>query len=558
VKHRVVYYLALLAAVMAAGCYLYSPDVILDSSVKQQPREYICSSTASHPAEALRWQMYSECPVPKDALDPISLVPNPNLWGADTFRDDRQLTSAIAYAEYAKDQYMTAKRQGGTIPPFLATVLAPLSGAALALGSLGTGSTAVTALGVAGGSIVGVGSVVQSKDREKIYVTGAEGIQCMLTNMEPYTYIDRRKLSDLEFLLNILASDRLLVDTLTSAVQSERQPVPCKKNSPILNLRAKLLEAAKAGSKAAATTNDIGTTFLRTAHDSPATIVYMVDRINNNVSDSIIGTEPDVQSLAKNLQNTIQTEQQAITAAVQSVPNAQSSNKDAAAQTPSPNNLAPSSGGSGPVAVHVSAPPKEAPSTVFPPPYRLGDIQSAMSLDDQLSQALLNTAFTADQILDIVGSNVKPPANDSCPTLAKKSGVPTVLTLVPSGAIVVSKGGKADVTVAGAANPYVMPLFGQDQPKVTATLKENSVLEIAATKDATSNTYPFFVGDGPNGKPVTAVILYAKDACPSKPGAPKPHAPKPGAPKPGAPAPGAPGPAAPAPGHKQNSGGGQQ
>jgi hypothetical protein len=563
VRHAVVRFGALFAAAVVAGCYLYSPDVTLDADVKQQPREYICEPTAAHPAAAFKRQTVGwftdTCSFPPGSIAPISLVPlDKPRDPLSSLRNDDQLTSAIAYAEYARDQYMAAKRQGGSIPPFLASVLAPIGGTALALGAIGISPTTVTSLGAAGGTVVGAASYLQSKDREKIYVTGSEGVQCLLNNMEPFTYIDRKKLYDLYKWLELLAYDRLVVNTLVAAVEAEPQPKECpdqadqrkakdpkkEREDAAKNNRAKLLAAAQAASKAAATTDSIGNTFLRTAHDSPATIVYTVDKINNSVSESIISTEPDIATLAKNLQTTISTEEQNITASTQSVPNAKSSTKDAAAATP-PAKKASAAGGEGAAkgaaaaeggapaaapspgsveaAVHIASPPPDAPSTEFPQPYDPSDTTDFDTVDAQLSAALLNTAATAGIILDIVGDNTKPPKNDACPLLAKKAGEPKVLTFVPDGDIIVKKGSHSDLTVAGAQNPYIRPLFGQDQPTVTATLKENNVLEIAATGDAVSGHYPFFIGDGPTGKPVTAVILFSKDKCTQNPPKPNPH-----------------------------------
>jgi hypothetical protein len=559
-----------LAAVIVAGCYLYSPDITLDSRVKLDPADYICGATSAHPWATLKeatpsfhknvqtclaalntqgrdLQGQNDLHLDSGELDPILLVPhdptpNPRLdaFGvpaAETFRNNEQLRSAIAYAEYARDEYMAAKRQGGAIPPFLATVLAPIGGTALALGSLGISSLAVTSLGAAAGTIAGGASVVQSKDREKIYVIGAEGVQCLLNNMQPYTYVDREKLRELYVLLQILAVDRLQVDTLIGAVQAERQLPPCpKKTDPFLKKRADLLTAAQEADKAATTTDDVGYTFLRTTHDSPATIVYTVDRINNNVSDSIINTEADVQTLAQNLQKVIKTEEQTI---LQSIPNAKSAAKQASTDTPPPSSSAtstppqkivtkvkktdsstttttttttvqPSTTEEG-SPVKISAPPDTVKAPEFKQPYNPSE--ETYSSDAQLSEAVLNLAYDAGRILDIVGSNLKPPKNDACTTIEKKSGVAKVLTFVPDGDIIVKQGSHTDLTVAGAQYPYVRPLFGEDQPTVTATLKEDSVLEIAASPDAEYGDYPFFVGDGPTGKPVTAVILYKKNAC---------------------------------------------
>jgi hypothetical protein len=516
VKYRILALTAVLTTTLSTGCYLYSPDVTLDSEVKANPRSYICAPSSAHPMTTMKRETVGwvredgACDYPP--LDPISSVPIPAST-SDKFRNDQQLRSAIAYADYASDQYMAAKRQGGAIPPFLATVLAPVGGTALALGSLGIGSTVVTALGAGAGTITGAASVVQSRDREKIYVTGSAGIQCLLTNMQPYTYIELEKLSELDVWLVQLAFWRLQLDTLTAAVQAlPPQLDPCdatQQKNPKLKKRSKLLEAAQATAKAAATANNIGVTFLKTAHDSPSTIINTVDKININVSQAIIGTEADVQTLAQNLQKTITTEDKTI----ETIPNAKSATKDAAASTPPPSQPPAGPGAK----VVVPAPPPAAAVIAFAVPYI--DISNAATVEDQLSEAALNTSYVAGQILDIVGDNAKPPKNDACPTLAKTAGVPKELTLVPSGQVPLKKGSLVDITVAGAQQPYIVPLF--PTLAVTGTLKENDVLEIAATKQAEDGEYPFFIGDGQNGQPIRAVINEAAQ-CPPVKGGKKP------------------------------------
>ena len=135
---------------------------------------------------------------------------------------------------------------------------------------------------------------------------------------------------------------------------------------------------------------------------------------------------------------------------------------------------------------------------------------------------------TTNEILNRVGKNVAPPDNDACPTLAKKAGEITTMSLLPDGDIIVPNGSSTAITVFGAQAPYVRPLFmetativykmagltGKKEsntleilaPTVTATIKDGSVLEIAAAKGAVPGLYPFFIGDGATGKPVSVIV----------------------------------------------------
>ena len=89
------------------------------------------------------------------------------------------------------------------------------------------------------------------------------------------------------------------------AVDSVPKPKKCAKPTDAQTYRAKLSKAAQLADKAISKTSGIGRSFLETAANSPTTIVYMVDKINNNVSSALIKTEPDVKSLASNLKGVI-------------------------------------------------------------------------------------------------------------------------------------------------------------------------------------------------------------------------------------------------------------
>jgi hypothetical protein len=100
------------------------------------------------------------------ALKPIDLVPTPyatpsdgQLYPLDSYRDDHQVHSAVAYAEYAKDQYLSAKAQSADLPATFAAFLIPLGGAALGLGMTGNSGAPVTALGLAGATSLGGGKL---------------------------------------------------------------------------------------------------------------------------------------------------------------------------------------------------------------------------------------------------------------------------------------------------------------------------------------------------------------------------------------------------------------
>jgi hypothetical protein len=148
-----------------------------------------------------------------------------------------------------------------------------------------------------------VGSFLQNKEREKVYVTGAEGIQCLLNNMEPYTHIQREDLRRIDEQLVGLEDKNYDLNTLIAAVIGDQpnHDLTCKER----DARSKALRAAQLAAKAADDAEKIAYDFVSTAEDSPVTIVYAVDKINTSVSSSIINTEADVKSLSANLKDVI-------------------------------------------------------------------------------------------------------------------------------------------------------------------------------------------------------------------------------------------------------------
>jgi hypothetical protein len=111
-----------------------------------------------------------------------------------------------------------------------------------------------------------------------------------------------------------------------------------------------------------------------------------------------------------------------------------------------------------------------------------------------------------NRVVSIIGSSSKPLDNSGCIALSKMAAKSKILTLNPSGDVLLSAGGKATVSILGATDPYVRPLFAQStKAAVTGTLEKNK-LEFAATPATAGGFYPFFVGDGSTGKPLNIMV----------------------------------------------------
>ncbi|MGD0074438.1 MAG: hypothetical protein ABSD31_08855 [Candidatus Binataceae bacterium] len=420
-----------------------------------------------------------------------------------------QLKLAIAYAEYAKDEYLLAKRESASIPAYTGTVLIPLGGAALGLGITGNTGVPITALGLTGATAIGVASLLQNKDREDLYVTAAQGVQCLLTNMQPYTNASDDKLKELNGWLDSLQRQRQKLGQLTAAVDNEPKPKKCATPTPEQASRAKLLKAAQQASAAASKADTMGRLFLDTAAGEPSAIVNTVDKINNNLSSALIKTEPDVKSLASNLKGVIPDSATSLAG----IPNAKENAAQAKANTPPPSTAAPATAPAPVKTTEVTA--GKGASASIPSSISVSAPAGVSTVDGQLAEAVLDSVFVTEHILNMLGQNTSPPNVEACTSLAKKAEEPAVLAFNPDGDILISKGDKTTVAITGAKAPYIRPMFTEpSQPAITATLVQSNI-ELAATKEAKAGFYPFFVGDGPTGKPLNVAILTSpEDSCP--------------------------------------------
>jgi hypothetical protein len=125
---------------------------------------------------------------------------------------------------------------------------------------------------------------------------------------------------------------------------------------------------------------------------------------------------------------------------------------------------------------------------------------------NKLQDSLVRVNDLVNDVISIVGSETGKVDNSKCPILAKKSGIVTSMKLDPDGDIVYSAQSAPKITIKGAIEPYVRPLFPQSVcSAVTATLKADEI-DIAATSDTTPGFYPFFVGDGAIGKVFNVMV----------------------------------------------------
>lgn len=471
---------------------------------------------------------------------------------------------AIEYANNARAEYLRAGSVYSSTPGVLASILIPVGGAAVALGIEGVASGVVTGLGVGGASLLGMGTFYQHKDREQVYNTGANAIDCLLGTMQPFTNVSDDTLDLLAQDLVELSVAKAELERAMSAYQNLHIYDDCSKDEKVRKDAATLLGAAQTVDKAAQSGLQAGIDFNSSTLAAPATIVYSVYSINDGIIKGLINTEPDVQTLAGNLKGVIPdsannlagikqaqsaTSQSAAAmsdakqpVAVQSVAptiasaksatvtaqnataTAQNASATAESATVTAENVTATAKGATFAAQnlttnaeHLNATAKNLTTTAK------NLTTTAQDLTTTAQQAAASAAVRAGvpqeqvdlyssmfwvnsslfRVSSILGSATKPPDTKACVQLTAQAKEPKVLTLKPSGQIPVTSGSKTTITVKGVTTkPEVFPLFPQD-PSLKSDVTasiSDNQIEISAEEGTSEKLYPFVLMDGAIGE----------------------------------------------------------
>ena len=400
---------------------------------------------------------------------------------------------AINYANNARAEYAKAGNLYSTVPGVLETVAIPVGGAALALGIEGYTGAPITGLGVGAASLFGLGTLYQRKDRESVYVTGANAIDCLLTNMQPFTNVTVsgvKKLDETLYGSDGLISAKGDLERKMAAyarLQVYKDCSPRRKQAE-RDAASAVLKAAEAADKAAQAAIQSGADFLASTYASPGTIVYTVYSINDGVTKALISTEPDVQSLAGTMKGVIPDSANSL-AGIKAASAAGAQASGALKAAPAPSAASASRG-------------------------LIAGVSSEQQLYDDLYRAVENVTSLVAEAGRVIGNATKPPDNKACVALTAQAKEVKVLTLKPSGDVKVSQGESATVSVKGVTTKAdVYPLFAQSsalKSDVAASLSDDTI-NIAVSSDTAAGLYPFVVMDGPTGAPFTVFVVKKQE-----------------------------------------------
>jgi peptidoglycan hydrolase-like protein with peptidoglycan-binding domain len=206
--------------------------------------------------------------------------------------------TAIDYANSWIDAYYEAVGDQSKLKNGIALVAVPASAAALYFGVTGNASRDVItglATGVAG--LIGLGTFLESDDRQRVYLAGGEAIGCIILTsrslMVPQTDFDAIATSTNEL---VAATDE--TEQARSAANAAADALrAAKANHPaLLGAANQLADADKLIADSRATATAAGA-FLKRISVAGLEIVTRVRNVTMKVSEEITRTEPDLASI---------------------------------------------------------------------------------------------------------------------------------------------------------------------------------------------------------------------------------------------------------------------
>lgn len=207
--------------------------------------------------------------------------------------DHAALSEAIDYANRVRDAYHRAVGQQSMFRNGLAITAVSMAGAALGLGITGGATEAITALGVGGASAVGLGTLLYSDARQRVYLAGSEAVGCAISAMTPLMIADET----LTKFRNDLVALESLVGALRSQVEVVEAAVPSFTDKPLKQRAEIALSQARATIAPAAQMVEAGYLLLNRVESAGVALVTAVDTIRDKVSAQITRTEPDLASI---------------------------------------------------------------------------------------------------------------------------------------------------------------------------------------------------------------------------------------------------------------------
>ena len=239
--------------------------------------------------------------------------------------------------------------------------------------------------------------------------------------------------------------------------------------------------------------------------------VDVANTINDMVSLAMINNEPDLHTLASNLSSAIPTSAQSlagISTAKSAVTEAAAETKKVAIGAPTPltKGIVPAGGGGAGGGGGGAA--KGAKSL---DPWTIIELNELIDQSNSLQKVGSRLNNQVETVVDLTPDAIKP-KTESCTKLFDQPGSPPdLLTLNPSGYLVLKQGDDQSVVISGGKIPYDVRLmcdcYGKGVVATTQYEGGKATIKISAAADAQAGSYPLMVVDSTGiGRPLVLVV----------------------------------------------------
>ncbi|MDF0650270.1 MAG: hypothetical protein P0121_02230 [Nitrospira sp.] len=164
----------------------------------------------------------------------IATFPNAQL-GIALTTEGFTLRRGLNYARGAIGDYQDGLRQHAYLRTGMNLLLIPLAAAAVGMGVAGSNATSIAALSLSGGAVYGIGNVLSSRPREKLYAQGIKAINCAVKVMLPLNLPDSIYERLVIGLAVVKRNESSLVELLTEVSNLESKVETANQNSNALS-----------------------------------------------------------------------------------------------------------------------------------------------------------------------------------------------------------------------------------------------------------------------------------------------------------------------------------
>jgi hypothetical protein len=351
---------------------------------------------------------------------------------SDASKGPRKVRDALGCAAAVRNDMDNRAGLQSKIPRVIGAILIPLTASIAGLAITGTTGAPITALTLGGTALMGEGFWLSSPARRQAYGVGASAVQCVITTLRPFTYLDDDRQFE-AFGTNAASLDtkigevnRRIADVKTALANASSTPAD----------EAAVIQgeiAAAQGAVAAATlVQSRATEAIARRHGAPREIDTSVDQIIGVVNSEIDKSEPTMEMVRQAVNQQIEVQSSALKG-LEALVAATKAKNDAAAATRQ-------------ATADQRATARNAKRARAAREAELDDaLERAREKLSEATDGLMAVTREVTRVLDVVGA---PPPASGCVSTAQGAVAAAPFEIVPRTAEVTA-GGQVTVLVAG-------------------------------------------------------------------------------------------------------------